>query len=464
MDQAAENRLNTPLRALICLAAAAAIFAAIWAHRFGLNGTDYHRWLWRQTQGGWRYLLFAALGLPFFAAQWLIRRRPQRTALALALMMLSSASLMGAMIIVQRQPPSLRGIAHVIESPIHFGYFYDAERLLEKGISPARTLADYPRLCGSFSLHPRTKPPGPILLDSLIISLFGPERSGQLAIAVLIALLAAASIPAVYFFVREFTGDAESALAAAGYFALCPAVVLMFPQFDQCYALFTAGLAIVWRRALARNSPYLAAQFGLLFALTLLVTYLPAVLVIFFGGYALILRSRGEATWRGIARLTAVAVICFAAFYAVLWLATGFNPVTSFRTCWANQIQNMRLLESLGYVPRRWPGTIPGDFKDFALGSGWISCLLAAMFFLRITPARRRMLILGALCLGQIAAVGLLGLIRCETARVWIFMLPLLMLPIGVELAGWKFAWRMGVYAALLALTVASWHSLTFFP
>jgi hypothetical protein len=60
--------------------------------------------------------------------------------------------------------------------------------------------------------------------------------------------------------------------------------------------------------------------------------------------------------------------------------------------------------------------------------------------------------------------VGLLGLIRCETARVWTFMLPMLMLPVGLELARWEFRWRTTVFAALFILTVAMWHSMTFFP
>jgi hypothetical protein len=465
MPETDANILATPspARSLICLAAAAAIVAAIWGHHFGLNGTDYHRWFWREAPGGWRYLLFALLSLPFFTAQWLAHRQPQRRSLVLALIATTSASLMGAMIIVQRQPASLQGITHVIESPIHFGYFYDSQRLLEKGISPARTLAEYPQLSGAFSMHPRTKPPGPILLNLLVISLLGSQRSAELAIASLIGLGAALCVPAVYFFVSEFTAEPQAALAAASFFALCPGLLLMFPQFDQCFPLLTAALAIAWKRALARHSPYLAGQFGLIFALALLASYLPAVLVIFFAGYALMLRCQGQTTLRQAARLGVAAVICFAAFYTVLWLATAFNPIASFRACWANQVQNMRVLESLGYRPRRWPGTIPGDFGDFALGSGWISYLIAAMFFVPTTPARRSMLLLGALCLGQIAAVGVLGLIRCETARVWIFMLPLLMLPVGVELGRWRLGWRMAVYAALLALTIAAWRSMTFF-
>jgi len=456
-----KNNLKTssPLRGLICLATAAAFFAAIWAHRFGLNGTDYHRWLWREAPGGWRYLLFTALALPFFAAQFLTQRRT----LALALITLTTAGLMGAMIVVQRQPPSLGEITRVIESPIHFGYFYDSKRLLEKGISPEQTLADYPRLCGSFSMHPRIKPPGPILLSALMIGLLGTEKNQELAIAILVGLVAVACVPAVYCFVREFTEDSDSALAAASFFALCPALLLMFPQFDQCYPLVTAALAIVWRRALIRNSAYLAGQFGLIYGMTLFFSYLPAVLGIFFAGYAVMLLRERKTNVPAVARLVVVAVICFVGFYAVLWLGTGFNPIATFRACWANQAQNMRILESLGNVPRNWPATIPGDFKDFALGSGWISYLIAGMFFVPVTAARRSVLLLGVLCLGQILVVGAGGLIRCETARVWIFMLPLLMLPVGAELGRWRFGWRISVYAALLLLTIATWRSMTFF-
>jgi hypothetical protein len=461
----AKSQSQTPpgLRPPICLVAGALVFTAICMHRFGLNGTAYHRWLWRDAPGGWRYPVFAALALPFFAGQWLWQRHPQRIKVPLLLVMLSSASLMVALVLVQGQTPSLGGIIHVIQSPTHFGYFYDAERLLEKGILPRQMLAEYSRICGSFSLHPRIKPPGLMLINSLVVTVFGSGHGGQIAVACLIGLGAALGVPAVYFFVAEFTGEPQGAFAAAGYFALCPGLLLMFPQFDQCYPLLTVALAIAWKRALVKNSPYLAVQFGLIFAITLFITYLPAVLVLFFGGYAVILKWQRALKWRQAMRLACVAVGAFVAFYAVVWIATGFNPIASFRACWANQAGNMRILESLGSVPRRWPGTIPGDFSDFALGCGWIAYLLAGMFFLAKTRASRPPLALGILCLAQLAMVGLLGLIRCETARVWIFMLPLLMLPAGLELSRWPFAWRMAIYAALLVLVIGTWHSMTFF-
>jgi len=39
----------------------------------------------------------------------------------------------------------------------------------------------------------------------------------------------------------------------------------------------------------------------------------------------------------------------------------------------------------------------------------------------------------------------------------------MLMLPLGLELARWGFAWRVAAYASLFVLTVAIWHTMTFF-
>jgi hypothetical protein len=66
------------------------------------------------------------------------------------------------------------------------------------------------------------------------------------------------------------------------------------------------------------------------------------------------------------------------------------------------------------------------------------------------------------LALGQIILVACTGLLRCETARVWAFMLPLLMIPIGLELARWSPAARMGVFACLWLLTTALAQNMKF--
>jgi hypothetical protein len=309
------------------------------------------------------------------------------------------------------------------------------------------------------------KPPGPVLFYSLLIALIGSGPNAMLIGGLLIGLIAVFSVPAVYAFVKDLTARQNAGFAAASYFAMSPSLLLMFPQFDQCYPILTAALVIMWATALGQNSARLAAEMGVLMAMTLFFTYLPTVLVFILAGYIFLARRFDHRlTWRRIGDLCGVAIIAFAAFYAVLWMGTGFNPITCFRTCWADMRDNLSLLESLGNVPRLWPGTIGGDFYDFALGAGWVAYLIAAYFLLwAIKAAPRRQLFIALLCIGQFTVVGLLGLIRCETARVWIFMLPMLMLPIGLELARWRFCWRMSAFAALFVLTVAMWHSMTFF-
>ncbi len=154
-------------------------------------------------------------------------------------------------------------------------------------------------------------------------------------------------------------------------------------------------------------------------------------------------------------------------FYTVLWAVTAFNPIATFREC-LHQVDVLWawLVKDFAAPPRHIPGTIPADLYDFALGSGWISYLLATFCFksafVRGTSEPR--LKIALLCVGQILFVAFAGLIQGETARLWIFMLPMLMVPVGMELENWGIGARIAVYSMLLILTVAVGQSMTFLP
>jgi hypothetical protein len=123
-----------------------------------------------------------------------------------------------------------------------------------------------------------------------------------------------------------------------------------------------------------------------------------------------------------------------------------------------------KILWSMFPGPRhKLPGTIATDLYDFALGSGWISYILVGCSILSARENKRSGdFWIALLCVIQIVAVAVFGLLQTETARVWIFMLPLLVTPIGLELANWKPWKRVAVYAALLLLTAAMCQSMTF--
>jgi hypothetical protein len=51
--------------------------------------------------------------------------------------------------------------------------------------------------------------------------------------------------------------------------------------------------------------------------------------------------------------------------------------------------------------------------------------------------------------LATLAIVDLSGLLRAETARVWLFLQPLAVIPAGAELSRWSPGWRAALIGAL---------------
>jgi hypothetical protein len=138
----------------------------------------------------------------------------------------------------------------------------------------------------------------------------------------------------------------------------------------------------------------------------------------------------------------------------LLWLATGFDPIQTFRVSCANQHQ------MLASIQRPYPWTILFDLTDFALGSSWISMLLVAYWVLSRPGQPKRWM--GWVCLGQIGVVAATGLLPGETARVWLFLLPLLAVPIGEELASWPIWHKVVCYVTILMITAVMAQNMVF--
>jgi hypothetical protein len=321
-------------------------------------------------------------------------------------------------------------------------------------------------LLGHFDLHPRTKPPGLLLYETAMIDLFGPGRQAAMIAGLTEGVVATFSVFATYAFIHFFTRDRKAAFFGASFFALCPGPVWFFPVFDHCYPIITATVTLLWAMALRKDQLRFSAALGLAYGAVSVVTYLPFVLAFFLLGYAWLKRAEYPACRPArLIRHIAVSLACFVAFYAALWALTAFNPISTFRECLHQQyVLWVWLVKDFAAAPRHIPGTIPADLYDFALGSGWISYLLTAFYFKsaltrRVLDFRTK---IALLCVGQILFVAFAGLIQGETARVWIFMLPLLLLPVGMELKTWGSRQRIAVYALLLVLMVIVGQSMTF--
>ena len=143
-------------------------------------------------------------------------------------------------------------------------------------------------------------------------------------------------------------------------------------------------------------------------------------------------------------------------------IAATDEKLHAFVTVYADEARQAAKAAELA---RPWPATIPFDLLDFALGTGWLSFFLVGFWFSRRWNEDPVWLSLDwrvVAGLVQIGVVAVWGLIPVETARVWLFMMPLLMLPVGIELAQWAARARGAVYFALWVLTVLVGQNMVF--
>ena len=413
--------------------AIAIVFAIlVFAHVPYVNGPDYWQWPWRRPGSFLAVPLFLVVAaLPAFIGQRLRN---------IALIAISVIALQFTANAIQTPPRGRARIDVAAHNQLLTSYFTVAESIVKaNGIDWLRQYDELLRLAPQ---HATTKPPGPVAFYVMLIRIAGVERA-PLAIAIAISLLSACAVVATWWMTKTIAGD-EAGLIAATLLALSPAMTLFFLYLDPIYPIFSCALLGTWFLALARESRIAAVIFGLILFATTMTGYTLLVVGIALGGMTLT-RLRRRSTYVLAAIAIGVTIVCHALFA----LATGFNPISAFRTAIAMQAYQLPLLH------RPWPKTIPFDVLDFLLGCGWAP-IVPAILGLK----QRRDITIA--CFATPFIVALTGLIQTETARVWIFLLPLLFLPAAVEMQRWSRGQRLAAYAAQLIVLIALYANMTF--
>jgi hypothetical protein len=376
-------------------------------------------------------MLLAAV--PLLVVAWFGRLKP---VIAIGLMMISMLAMQIVAVVMPEDPPSLRKLIYTVQSPTNLSYFADADRSMD--ISTRDLLADFPHFMPQFQMHSQEKPPGPIVFFRAILGIFGAEDGNRTALiaGLIVGALATLSIPLTHLLIRTLTDNSTAAVWGACFIALAPGLVLHLPQMDQLYPVFTCALIICWYNALKQNSFRWAIAFGLTLAISCFVVYHFLVLGAFLVALTVLHIVAAPRKWAGpSAKLIVAAFASMVGFYVVLYSFTGFNPVATF-------VQALQMqAEHLQHLYRPYPKTIFDDLADFALGAGWLGVILA-LFAITRKPTRTLVL----LCLGQLVLVAITGLMQTETARTWCFLLPLLAIPVGLELSNWS---RVPRFAAI---------------
>jgi hypothetical protein len=438
------------LQLLLVLGTGAAFIAGILLKVSSLYTVWYWQWPPRDLDLLRTALLLALPLLPFGLALYRIERGANAVwpTLALLLLAMFAWQVLGAIC----QPRGLDYIRAVVVSPMATSYFTDA-----LNVGDVRTwLANFHTATG-LAMHSLTKPPGPILYYRFAIGLFGPE-AGAVIGGLTLGALAAVGAAVFYFFQGVWTDDRKTRLLGCALYSLVPASTVFFPGFDQIYALFTMLAVIAWHRALDGSVAH-ALALGVLLAVGMFFAYqlvLVGVFLLLQGIYRL---ACTKVEVRSFAVVAAVALSTYAALYVVLWATTGFHP-------WLSLVHALDTQQAIAAVlDRPWWACVLHDPYDFLFGSGILVIPLLILFAARITAQfdwHRPDLVLPLLGLATILIVDVSGLVRAETARVWMFMQPFALAPAAGELSRFDWRGRTLIYALQWLVLVVMVGRLSF--
>ena len=304
-----------------------------------------------------------------------------------------------------------------------------------------------PRMVG----HAGTHPPGPILWYWFWIQLFGPDggaRYGGLLLGVISGLV----VLPLFSLVLRLTDDRPAALATASVWAVLPVSTILLGSLDAAYPALTAVLLVLWVRAAWDGRMAAAAGFGAVLFVSLLFTHgfwvlgAPfALLGIAPAGFGVDMRDQ----LRRFALASVVALAVAAGLFGAAWVMLGYDHFAALS-------QSMRIQEGFaGMLNRPWNYTVVWDIYDFFLASGWVSFGIVVAFGLRWrsqgapTPTPW-MPAFAASAIATLLIVDVSGLLRAETARVWLFLQPLALPLIGYELSKWSAGWRLAGFGVLV--------------
>ncbi len=431
-------KIPIPPRVALTVAVGIGFAILVFAHVPYINGPAYWQWAWQRHSDLLRVAIcFGLAAAPLFIANFVWgTKRPHLSILSIA------ATVIALQFTANAIQPGLRGVARIdaiAHDQLQTSYFTVAASIVNaNGIDWLRQYDELLRLAPQ---HATTKPPGPVAFYVMMIRLAG-VRKAPLMIAIAISLLSACAIVVTWRAMRVIAGD-EAAIDVAALLALAPSMTLFFLYFDPVYPIFSCALLATWFLALERNSRGIAALFGLLLFVTMMVGYTLLVVGIALAGITLVRLRRSTFELVGIA--LGIVVVAHALFA----LLAGFNPISAFRTALAMQAYQLPLLH------RPWPKTIPFDLLDFCLGAGWAPVVPA---LLGLSKQRD----VAIWCFATPCIVALTGLIQTETARVWIFLLPFLFLPAALEMQRWNRGQRIAVHATQLIVLIALYTNMVF--
>ena len=386
-----------------------------------VTGSEYWAWRWARPPLYSAYLYMALSAVPLFYTLYCKTHAYTRRRLLRDLLILSLVNFALQVSGMFAQSPNFARLRQIVISKWATSYYYDALNIhdLKQWLS---AFPDVP-----LSVHSLTHPIGPILYYYAHLQIFGPIVAPYIG-GLLVGLIAATGPAVIYAFSGLWTDDHRKRLLAAAIYALLPGLVVFLPEFDQDYPLIAMALILFWERALQRSVRY-AVLFGAMLTVALLFAYNLLVLGTFLVLSSVHFLLRHHITMKKLSRLAAatmIAISVLAASFLFLYFFAGYQSIEAFRSA-------MTFVEDRPHSVARW-----WNLYDFCLGAGYLIPLLSLRSIGRAFRSREsltsRASIHTLIGLMTILVVNFTGVLDWETARIWLFLQPLVVVPAAVEL------------------------------
>lgn len=343
-------------------------------------------------------------------------------------------------------PRGLERITQIVKSPDATAYFVEASKIQNL----ASWMSNFHQ--ASLTGHARFHPAGPVIFYYAFQKLFGPDTGAFLG-GCTVGLIASLGAAVMYWFAGLWTSDRSVRFTASAFYALLPALTVFFPEFDQAYPIFSMTIIFTfvtalnrarkwWIYALAMGATVFLATF---FAYNLLTM---GAFPVYYGLYWLWRERGSRAAVVNLLRTAGLALTVGAGLYFLLWWTTGYNAPGALR-------HSLRAMEGgAEALGRYYRISIFADLYDFFLGTGIIAVPILWFHLRKLRTefkAGRDRTALTLISLATVLTVDLTGLLPGETARVWLFLQPLVVVPVAIELARARWRWRISI------LTVQWW-------
>jgi hypothetical protein len=409
-----------------------------------ISGPSYWHRRWHDLDLPRTFALLAIALPAVFAA--LREGAPDDASVRARLLLLMLASFALQVLGMLSDPDGFTRLQAIVLSPVATSYLTDALKITD----PGTWLAGFH--AARLELHSSTHPPGPILFYYGVREMVG-EANTPIIGALAIGATSTLGVPVMWWFSRLWTNLREPRLLACALYALLPALAAFLPEFDQVYPLFAMLIVLGWVNALHGSRGHVALFAAALFGATMFAWNLLAigVFVVLYSTYFLSRRHCARTALRTLAVTAALGLGGAVVGYLILWSMTGYDPLRSF--IHALDEQAARALPD-----RPWLSCVVFDLYDFLLGSGM---LMAPLFYLFLRHARSRLgcdataRALGWIGLATILLIDVSGLLRAETARVWLFLQPFLVVPAALALSGFGRHARLAVLALQWSIVAA---------